>query len=570
MAGYTRNSFTVEVKNNSQASKIKNVTTVDGVLCKIEDHPTYNVIKGLIYISDSYIDSLDDFKQYLQDQTSIANITKADFIKTRDPETQAYIIEFCQDYLPYSLYIPGERSNTIVHPFRNKPMICNKCQSFNHREKFCTSEETVCRWCSASGHRANDCISETPKCFHCSQEHSCVSKDCHVYKKEQEILDIQVKQKVTIRRARQIYDQAYESTVTSVSYHTHFDCTMNEESKKKISPWLLEKCLQNSLGGKPKSIRSKNPTTFIIEVQGKRQSTEVTRIKSINGYPVKIEPNRTIGSCKGLVYIYNYNMSEFEHFKQNLITDLGLSDAVEATWIKSKSNLAIPLLLTFRGNLPTYVTIPGEQAKSKVYEYKQKPLLCKRCQTYNHRDKYCQRNVVCRQCGEADHPAEGCNNPTKCFHCGNGHEAGNSQCIEYKFEEELLSVQKKEGVPRYQARFIINERNPNFRNDYANALKQQPKNSTDNPKPNEYKRRRSPSGSAERPQKKNLTQVVCESPASGRYFVASVDLSEAGPTPSQEIVMQDLENYQDQLQRASKIPERRTNSLSRKKSGSRH
>jgi len=34
-------------------------------------------------------------------------------------------------------------------------------------------------------------------------------------------------------------------------------------------------------------------------------------------------------------------------------------------------------------------------------------------------------------------------------------------------------------------------------------------------------------------------------PASGRYFVASVDLSEAGPTPSREIVMQDLENYQD-------------------------
>ena len=58
-------------------------------------------------------------------------------------------------------------------------------------------------------------------------------------------------------------------------------------------------------------------------------------------------------------------MSEFEHFKQNLITYLGLSDAVEATWIKSKSKMAIPLLLTFRGNLPTYVTISGEQAKSK-------------------------------------------------------------------------------------------------------------------------------------------------------------------------------------------------------------
>ena len=164
-----------------------------------------------------------------------------------------------------------------------------------------------------------------------------MSRDCPAYKKEQEILDIQANEKVTIRRARQIYDQAYESPVTPVTYHTHFDCVMNEESKKKISPWLLEKCLQNSLGGKPKSIRSKNPTTFIIEVLGKRQSTEVTRIKSINGFPAKIEPNKTIGSSRGLVYVYNYNMSEFEQFKQNLITDLGLSDVVEATWIESKA-----------------------------------------------------------------------------------------------------------------------------------------------------------------------------------------------------------------------------------------
>ena len=76
------------------------MSTVNGVLCKIEEHPTYSMIKGLIYVSDSYIDSLDDFKQYLQDQANISNITKADFIKTRDPETQAYIIEFSQDYLP--------------------------------------------------------------------------------------------------------------------------------------------------------------------------------------------------------------------------------------------------------------------------------------------------------------------------------------------------------------------------------------------------------------------------------------------------------------------------------------
>ena len=54
------------------------------------------------------------------------------------------------------------------------------------------------------------------------------------------------------------------------------------------------------------------------------------------------------------------------------------------------------------------------------------------------------------------HGKEDCNNNVvKCQHCKESHEAGSNSCIEYKYQQEILSIQAKERVPRNQARAIL-------------------------------------------------------------------------------------------------------------------
>ena len=68
-------------------------------------------------------------------------------------------------------------------------------------------------------------------------------------------------------RARQILERNNEYVEQPQrKFPTHFDCDMTEESKRKFTPWLLEKCLEKILTEKPISIRSKSKTTFTIEV----------------------------------------------------------------------------------------------------------------------------------------------------------------------------------------------------------------------------------------------------------------------------------------------------------------
>ena len=114
---------------------------------------------------------------------------------------------------------------------------------------------------------------------------------------------------------------------------------------------------------------------------------------------------------QGLVFIQEYDLTDFDHFKTGLMQEYSLSDVVRASWIKPCNPLvAQPLLLTFRQDLPEYIDIPGEQSRTKVYEYLQKPMICSQCQEYGHTKKYCKSNIIiCRWCNCQGHDIEHCN-----------------------------------------------------------------------------------------------------------------------------------------------------------------
>ena len=136
---------------------------------------------------------------------------------------------------------------------------------------------------------------------------------------------------MTIWRAKQILERNNEFIEKPTRpYPTHFDCKMDEIDKKKLTPWLLEKCLGQQVGSKPKTIRTTNKTIFTVEIATKKKSIAMQTVGNINGIDVEVTVNTALNINKGLVYIYGYNMVDFASFK-GLTKQYGLSSVIEAT-----------------------------------------------------------------------------------------------------------------------------------------------------------------------------------------------------------------------------------------------
>ena len=551
-----RTSFLIEAKNEEQSNKVTNIKKIKDYECTVEKYGRFNYVKGLIFLSEFEIEDLQEFKEGLQESYSVIEVEKASFIKSNSGST-AYVITFNQEYLPFSIYIPGERQDTRVQPFDSRPMICNTCQLYGHTAKRC-SKEKVCKLCSESGHGKEECARnvEEFKCYHCSENHMVGSKVCQKQVREAELLRIQLQQKVPFRRALQIMSGEQETSKQLRKDFAHiFDCKMAENDKKKFLPWMLEKCLTNYLGGKPKCIRSKTKDTISIEIKTREEGEKIEQMKELNGCPVEIKPNNE-RELKALIYVKEYNMLDFDTYKKGLVAQFGLRDVVEASWIKTKDNRTKPLLLSLNGSeIPTYLDIPGEQERSRVYEYKKKPTMCQKCLEYGHRTKFCMKEMKCIKCYETTHKAEECQRELSgCYHCEGKHRTGSRMCSEYRYEEEIEAIQGRERVNRAQARLIFQSRTTIDRMNYAAILKK----SGDRQPPIEdigveSRGEEEPRAESRGPDKqgqgeanKNIepprakTQVVCVSPTSGTLFTTTVEIEGIPKDAAEDMLPEDL------------------------------
>ena len=131
--------------------------------------------------------------------------------------------------------------------------------------------------------------------------------------------------------------------------------------------------IRQQLGSRPKTTRAQSKDTFLVEVCNKQQSEMMTSVTELNEKAVTITENND-NKYKGLIYIYQYNMDDFEEFKEGLKEEHNIFDATLASWIKPRRPFTNVVLLTFRNhNMPEYIEISGEQSKSKIYEYVTRP-----------------------------------------------------------------------------------------------------------------------------------------------------------------------------------------------------
>ena len=91
-----------------------------------------------------------------------------------------------------------------------KPFQCFKCGKFGHGEARCDRGETAaCLNCGEDKHEG-DCQA---KCINCGQVgHSCKSKDCPAWEKEQEICQIKAERDISYPQARAEYEKKHRPT----------------------------------------------------------------------------------------------------------------------------------------------------------------------------------------------------------------------------------------------------------------------------------------------------------------------------------------------------------------------
>jgi len=123
--------------------------------CKISPYKYLNHIKGILYIYEYEFN--EEFKEDLMNEYHfIEDVTEAPFMKPRNQQATALLLTFRLDTLPYSLYIPGERADSVVYQYHDRPMICHSCYKYGHTKARC-NQAKVCRKCGGTDHSIDNC-----------------------------------------------------------------------------------------------------------------------------------------------------------------------------------------------------------------------------------------------------------------------------------------------------------------------------------------------------------------------------------------------------------------------------
>ena len=341
LTGSSKTKITLQTRTAEQTLKCLEISSLAGKICKITPHWKFNTSKGLIFLKQFEIEDTEEFKINLREQYDVINVERASFIRTKQGITP-YIITFKQETTPYTLFIPGETSDTVVNQFIPRPMMCAKCLEYGHTQKRCKKIEHRCKICADTGHSDSDCTSETTKCHHCLEDHKAGSKDCVRQIQEQKILDSVESEKVTFQRARQILTERpviRSATESPPTFPTLFYIKFPSGTKRKMNPWLVEKTVMHHTGKMPRKCLGKpnEEDTFVVEVGSEHESRSMSTITKIGAHDVEILVNDTCNLQKGLIFVEGYDLTDFDGYREELMKQHNLRNVEQAHWIKTRN-----------------------------------------------------------------------------------------------------------------------------------------------------------------------------------------------------------------------------------------
>ena len=237
-------------------------------------------------------------------------------------------------------------------------------------------------------------------------------------------------------------------------FHIKFD---KEDTKRRLCPFKLELELTEKIANISHPIQSSGKDGLMIEVSSKTQGDALRSVEELCGHKCSVQKHDFFNVTKGLVYIYNNDITDLESFKEGLNTQCSVVEVVPATWIKARNPRAKVFQISFGQDiLPEYVHIPGEYQETKVYEYKDRPMQCTICQKYGHNSRRCRANQpTCGNCG-GNHNSKDCEREERhCCLCDGAHSTRSQECPVRKEEEEIMAIQKRMKLGKVAARAVF-------------------------------------------------------------------------------------------------------------------
>ena len=218
-----RSGLFVEVSNERQSEKIKQLKTVLEHPVTVKNHASYNQVKGVIRTKCLKHDTEEEILEHLKTQ-DVINVRRISIKRNSEViTTDTYILTFnllsCQQTVKLADWLLVK-----VDDYKYNPRQCFHCLKFGHISKYCRNANKTCTMCATPGHSSDQCGGEM-KCLHCaSQTHKSTDKNCPKYVCETEIINLQMKNRIPRQEAM---NKVFEATP---QYETYYRYT-NESSR---------------------------------------------------------------------------------------------------------------------------------------------------------------------------------------------------------------------------------------------------------------------------------------------------------------------------------------------------
>ena len=194
--------------------------------------------------------------------------------------------------------------------------------------------------------------------------------------------------------------QRPEKVVKDQKYERYVHMKVSREATRSICPFEMQKIFHNNSGMHKESITSIRDG-YIVKAESDEQHNNIFLLTTIVGTSWEVSAiNLTLrinNVTKGLVYVTECDVTRYTSFEERLKNKYNIGSVVQAFWIKKWNINATLFFITFaQSQLPSYITIPGELVKTKVYQYNPKPIFCNNCQEYSPTVKKCKNETRCR------------------------------------------------------------------------------------------------------------------------------------------------------------------------------
>ena len=241
----------------------------------------------------------------------------------------------------------------------------------------------------------------------------------------------------------------------------------------------------------------RNDGSILIDAKTQRNAEIIERLEHIATNEVKTSRDQLLNSRSGTILVplsefrddENIERKLYEHLVKNNLPVVNVKVFKKTT--RRQTTITCACITFDSRSLPDEVRVGFK--KAKVKEDLPRPRQCRSCWRYGHLQEICRSDPCCPVCGEHNHTIDNCphrGDHSFSGHCPNcdldGHTAMSKNCEFYLKELETLILMRHRGIPKYEARLLLEEsgrfrRNPKIKRPQASnpshTTKQQSKQS---------------------------------------------------------------------------------------------